>query len=42
MEKFVLSRIMEVHDETLEAPVEAPVPDNEEISIFLQLFKREM
>ena len=33
MIKSVLSRIMEIPDETLEAPEEAPVPDNEEISI---------
>ena len=33
MVKSVLSRIMEVPDETLKAPEEAPVPDNEEISI---------
>ena len=33
MAKSVLSRIMEVPGETLEAPEEAPVPENEEISI---------
>ena len=33
MVKFVLSRIMKVPGETLEALEEAPVPDNEEISI---------
>ena len=33
MVKFVLTRIMEVLDETLEALKEAPVPDNEEISM---------
>ena len=32
MVKSVLSRIMEVSDETLEAPEEAPVPVKEEIS----------
>lgn len=32
MVKSVLSRIMEVPDETLKAPEEALVPDNEEIS----------
>ena len=33
MVKSVLSRIMEVPDETLKAPEDAPVPNNEEISI---------
>ncbi|KAJ8619345.1 hypothetical protein MRB53_027874 [Persea americana] len=33
MVKSVLFRIMEVSDETLEAPEEASIPDNEQISI---------